>query len=1542
VVVTITYTGTAADGSDYTAETPITIPAGQSSVTFDLSTLDDAIADNGETIVLTISTTDDGGFEALELGNDSVTTTIIDNDTAPTIDDGSVVVSEEGLNIPSEDKVGIEDNDAGAGYDDETNDVADSGSLSINGNGTAALVVGIDLNSLPTGLESGGDDISWTHESGNQAVAIGSTPSGTEVIRIELNNGVANVNSSGSTPLGSINYSVSLSQPVDHGVNSLEDTLSFDFSVYISDGQNTPVDTGTVSVTIEDDMPSSSEDEQSLDVQINTVEIGGLDTAWSNPQGGDSDVQEIDNGVPGQDDVISWDPSNYTFDDNDSLINNQNVAVNSTFEIGEFTHNNYPTDTGNAIDSVDLDISFEVSINGYTATVNHTISFLHDETPNSGSDPRDIVTINNASTVVPITITTAEGVTETYNFEIIGFIDENGNVVDTVYTNENASNSFKLMGQLLSSDAPEVTGQVNYGFGADGPADEDAVSWDGMSNGVIQGAYGVLTVDQNGNYSYQLDQDAYDALSPNQELTDSFTYTLKDADGDGIESTLDININGVEALQAPNLIPEAQDETVALEVGGTTSNLVITLDVSGSMDSNVSGTGKTRFEIAQESLVSTIQSYQQLGETEVNLTLFGSNATNIGWMSASDAVNYINSLELHWGDNGYSNGVYANGTPVSVNVGGTDYKDAVDATEVISFASHSADQTIGYFLSDGEPNDNESDVNNDNDQTIQDWKSFIEANVDELHVVGIGSNVSDEYLEHIQVQDGKDPIMVTDESQLVATLNNTATVSVQGDVSDNYSGGDGVVTIDSITVYGVTYTADGSSGTTAFPSAGIELDGQGTLLFDFTTGSYSYSAQSGEFSEGLTTKEFSVTVSDEDGDDASFNVNIEITALDTTASAPVLEGDIDGGTLTGSDQNTVAFSVDDEITLRSSSDTHTYDLPGVATSFSLKISNYRISGKNDDDGQIKLYSNGQIIATLNLDDYGDGTVNYSGSVEFDQVVVTRSDGRFDIFDFTAPVSQTVDTYEYDLDLSAALTDTDGSETLSAVTIDGLPTGASVTGTGVTDNGDGTYTVELNGSGEAGSDVILVAGRQLTQVELDGITISVTATETSTGHQNTVTATLVDGIVAGVAFATSSGLTGMTDDNGAFEYREGDSVAFMIGSVVIGTATPEDLAAGQVFLQDLADVARSDLNDEYVENMAVLLQSLDADGNASNGISITASTHAALDGADIDLRTVSEADLKAFIEGLGEAYVTEEDAMAHVREMLEQHAGVTQFDEHQDDSIQTATLAHEVVTGLTYQTTSGLGGELNGGAFSFDEGDTVQFFANDVLVAEFDSTLVGGDGVITFEEAGFSMTIDELQQLFNPAEDTPEEEGAIEEEAVLDESAVTESEFSDESLSESEPSEDEITEEDPAPVEGENNLPDDGSPETDPTEEDHQEEPFSLLYEGDELGFADESEDEPEDEANDLDEGEAPIVEEETEDEEAEQGEPLALHDVLSGEEHEDSVDNLLGGTDGEQTEQNVEPVAESDNSGSDTPITDIDTGTTLENLTGGISNNTDV
>ena len=49
----------------------------------------------------------------------------------------------------------------------------------------------------------------------------------------------------------------------------------------------------------------------------------------------------------------------------------------------------------------------------------------------------------------------------------------------------------------------------------------------------------------------------------------------------------------------------------------------------------------------------------------------------------------------------------------------------------------------------------------------------------------------------------------------------------------------------------------------------------------------------------------------------------------------------------------------------------------------------------------------------------------------------------------------------------------------------------------------------------------------------------------------------------------------------------------------------------MFLQDIAGVGLEDVNLNYVENMAILLQSLDADGNPDNGIQITEVTHAAL-------------------------------------------------------------------------------------------------------------------------------------------------------------------------------------------------------------------------------------------------------------------------------------------------------------------------------------------
>ncbi|MGE4503644.1 MAG: hypothetical protein AB7D03_12290, partial [Thiomicrospira sp.] len=155
--------------------------------------------------------------------------------------------------------------------------------------------------------------------------------------------------------------------------------------------------------------------------------------------------------------------------------------------------------------------------------------------------------------------------------------------------------------------------------------------------------------------------------------------------------------------------------------------------------------------------------------------------------------------------------------------------------------------------------------------------------------------------------------------------------------------------------------------------------------------------------------------------------------------------------------------------------------------------------------------------------------------------------------------------------------------------------------------------------------------------------------------------IIDGIIAGMSYQTSSGLAGLTDTTGGFQYREGDSVTFSVGGVVIGTATPEDLALGAVFLQDLADVARTDLNSDYVQKMAVFLQSLDSRGTTADGIQIDAAAAQALAGLSLNLSAMSMEQVAQLVSSIGYAPVDVETAMDHVRDMLIAHTALTEDD-----------------------------------------------------------------------------------------------------------------------------------------------------------------------------------------------------------------------------------------------------------------------------------------
>jgi hypothetical protein len=99
-----------------------------------------------------------------------------------------------------------------------------------------------------------------------------------------------------------------------------------------------------------------------------------------------------------------------------------------------------------------------------------------------------------------------------------------------------------------------------------------------------------------------------------------------------------------------------------------------------------------------------------------------------------------------------------------------------------------------------------------------------------------------------------------------------------------------------------------------------------------------------------------------------------------------------------------------------------------------------------------------------------------------------------------------------------------------------------------------------------------------------------ATSTSEGY-------FIDSAVAGLQYRTESGLSGTTDVNGSFQYRARERVTFRIGNLILGDAIPDANLSGLVTPRALCD------NNTTEVLMLRVLQSLDTDGNLTNGIQL---------------------------------------------------------------------------------------------------------------------------------------------------------------------------------------------------------------------------------------------------------------------------------------------------------------------------------------------------
>ncbi|MDH0649571.1 type I secretion C-terminal target domain-containing protein, partial [Pseudomonas sp. GD03867] len=182
VTITLTYSGTATDGQDFTGVVTVKIPAGSTGTTFDIKTIDDKLVEGSENFTVKISGATGGGFENLQVdsGKSSVTTTIIDNDHMPVSTGGAVTGSEDTDYVFKWGDFNVTDADGNTGLSVTISKLPDLGSLkffngtswvdvSLNQNISQADIAAGKLKFVPLANQSGADGYGGTGVGNKQA-----------------------------------------------------------------------------------------------------------------------------------------------------------------------------------------------------------------------------------------------------------------------------------------------------------------------------------------------------------------------------------------------------------------------------------------------------------------------------------------------------------------------------------------------------------------------------------------------------------------------------------------------------------------------------------------------------------------------------------------------------------------------------------------------------------------------------------------------------------------------------------------------------------------------------------------------------------------------------------------------------------------------------------------------------------------------------------------------------------------------------------------------------------------------------------------------------------------------------------------------------------------------------------------------------------------------------------------------------------------------------------------------------------------------------
>ncbi len=594
----------------------------------------------------------------------------------------------------------------------------------------------------------------------------------------------------------------------------------------------------------------------------------------------------------------------------------------------------------------------------------------------------------------------------------------NGQLAITVTGIDSGSNNAPVANNDTGAVNEDATLTVDAASGVESndtdPDGDDievhAIQGGSVGSGVT-GTYGTLTLNANGSYSYIADQAAADALDAGDQVTDVFTYTLRDdgtprlsdqatititvtgVDDDPVgvndagavneDATLSVNAgsgvlsNDTDADASSSLsVSGINGGTVGQELTGTYGTLTLNSDGSYSYEANTPGAdGLAHGATATDTFTYTVSDGAGTTDT-ANLVI---TVTGVGPVGSADTATATESQTLTVNTAG---GVLTNDTGgdteslavTNVSSNGTGNSGAADAGVLGTYGTLTlaADGSYTYIA-----NTAAAEALDAGDSVTEVFTYTVKDDDDK--------NSSTATLT-VTINGANDPIVAVDDTDSVnedATVSRTVSDTQELDHDDTDVDGDD--TSGNFTITGIRTGSKDGTGETG--TVGASLTGEyGTLTVN-ANGSYTYVAdqtKSDQLVTGQTgTDTFTYTVSD---GTATSTANLTFTVTGINDNDPVAVDDTDtvpkGETITRAANTTFALNADDT------------DADGE----SLTISGIRL-GQSEGGGDPGTLGSG-LVGT-----YGTLTLNADGSYSYvaDQAAadaLKRGESKIEYFNYT--------------------------------------------------------------------------------------------------------------------------------------------------------------------------------------------------------------------------------------------------------------------------------------------------------------------------------------------------------------------------------------------------------------------------------------------------------------------------------------------------------------------------------------------------------------